>query len=207
VLVAVERLLIKLRQPASRARELTELHRRLREERRATPDDEELALAEAIRAQKLRVSAALQQVASCGSCAAGQPWPVGHHAGGACCSGVTADLFDDRELAALVHAGTRVRDLTPPREPQAGCAFRGAHGCTLDVKDRPARCVHYICNTLRRELHDRGQLDELEVMLAELDRMMQRFTAVHQARLDRQVLTPLLEAIRRAPRSARNATR
>jgi hypothetical protein len=195
--VAIERLLLKVRQPASRADELSELRQRVRTELAAAPDDEERALAEAVRARKLEVAAALHGVTSCATCASGQPWPVGHYAGGACCAGVTAALFDDAELAALVHAGTRTRDLTPPARAHdhAGCAFRGAHGCSLDLVHRPARCVHYICNTLRRELHARRELDAIEAELDGLNREMQRFTAVHRARADREVVVPILEAI------------
>jgi hypothetical protein len=200
VLIAVERLLIKLRQPRSRAAELIELRRRLRAERAADVEPEERTLAAAILAQKQSVSADLRAVTSCGSCATGQPWPTGHHDGGACCSGQTEVLFDENELAALAHAGTRPADLTPPREPQAGCAFRGSHGCTLATEHRPARCVHYICDTLRRELHARGQLDALEARLAELDRLMQRYTAVHQARLDRETVAPLIDALAQSVR-------
>lgn len=197
MLIAVERLLIKLRQPRSRADELIALRRRLRAERAATADPEERALAAAILAQKQRVSASLQAVRSCSSCATGHPFPTGHYAGGACCSGHTEVLFDEPELAALVHAGTRVGDLAPPRDDHAGCAFRGSRGCTLELAHRPARCVHYICDGLRRELYDRGQLTALETELAELDRLMQRFTAVHQARLDRETIEPLIDALAR----------
>ncbi len=110
---------------------------------------------------------------------------------------MTGDLFDDNELAALAHAGTRAHDLSPPpgSDTHAGCAFRGPRGCTLEVEHRPGRCVHYICDTLRRELYTRGQLDAIEATLADLNRDMQRFTAVHQARCDRDVLAPLIEAI------------
>jgi hypothetical protein len=110
-------------------------------------------------------------------------------------------LFDDNELAALAHAGTRPRDLRPPTEDHAGCAFRGAHGCTLDVTHRPARCVHYFCDTLRRELHDAGQLDTIEAKLAELNREMQQFVAVRRARVDREILSPLLDEVARLARS------
>jgi hypothetical protein len=195
VLIAVERLLIKLRQPASRARELIELRKRLRAELAADVDDEERTLARSVLAQKRAVAAQLDAVSSCRTCATGQPFPVGHYDGGACCSGVTADLFDEHELAALAHAGTRPRDLIAPHADHAGCAFRGSTGCTLELAHRPARCVHYVCNTLRRELHSRGQLDAIEHDLAELDRGMRQFRAVHQARLDREVLAPLIEAI------------
>jgi hypothetical protein len=57
--------------------------------------------------------------------------------------------------------------------------------------------VHYLCDTLRRELHARGQLDLVESRLADLNRTMQAFTAVHQARLDRDVLASIVDAIAR----------
>jgi hypothetical protein len=198
VLIAVERLLIKLRQPASRARELIEVRQRLRDELASQPDSEERVLARSIRDQKLRVSARLRAVTSCHTCATGQPFPRGRYDGGDCCSGETASLFDDNELAALGHAGTRPRDLVAPNADHAGCAFRGERGCSLELSHRPARCVHYTCNTLRRELHTRGELDTLEVELAELDQRVQRFRAVRSARVDRQVLAPLIGAIEAA---------
>ncbi|MEO6772432.1 MAG: hypothetical protein ABI467_05345 [Kofleriaceae bacterium] len=203
MLIAVERLLIKLRQPRSRADELIELRGRLRAELASRPDADEPVLARAILDQKLRISALLDGVVSCRSCAKRLPSPVGHFAGGACCAGVTADLFDDHELAVLAHAGTRTADLVAPRTDHAGCAFRGATGCTLEVTHRPARCVHYLCTTLRRELHARAQLDVLEVELAELERRVQQFRTVRGARVDRQVLAPLFDAIAAAQRKAR----
>lgn len=203
--VPVERLLIRLRQPASRALELNALRTRLRAALAGPVDDEERALAREVLARKLRVADLLRAVSSCRSCAIGQPWPRGHHDGGACCAGVTAELFDDHELAALASAGTRPRDLTPPRgdDGHAGCGFRGPRGCTLEVAHRPGRCVHYLCDTLRRELHRNHQLDTIEARLADLDRAMQRFVAVHRARLDREVLAPLIAALEAAaPASA-----
>ena len=203
LLISVERLLARLRQPTSRADELVALRQRIRADL-ASPhvDDEERRLARDVHAKKLAVSAALSGVTSCASCATGQLSPVGDYAGGACCSGVTADLFDDAELAALVHAGTRVAALTaPPRsDHHAGCAFRGAQGCSLDTADRPSRCVHYVCDGLRRELYDRGRLDDIEAKLADLNRAMQAFTAVHTARRDREVLAPLITALEQATR-------
>jgi hypothetical protein len=73
VLIAVERLLFKLRQPASRADELVALRARLRAERRAAADPAERALARDVRARKLAVSARLADVTSCRSCATGAP--------------------------------------------------------------------------------------------------------------------------------------
>jgi hypothetical protein len=209
VFVPVERLMMRLRQPASRADELVALRRRLRTERATAAADDERALAADVARAKRAVAAATGDVASCGSCAAHQPWPAGAFAGGACCSGNTADLFDDHELAALAGAGTRPRDLRPPagRDAHAGCAFRGAHACSLALDHRPARCVHYLCETLRGELHRRGRLDDLETRLADLDRAMRAFTAVHRARQDREVLAPVIDAVRSAARRARRPPR
>jgi hypothetical protein len=191
MLIAARHLLIKLRQPGSRAAELIALHRRIGHERSAGAD--ERALAAEVHARKLEVAAELAGVTSCGTCARGFPPPMGAHEGGACCSGGTADLFDDAELAALVHAGTRARDLVPPprEHAHAGCAFRGETGCTLEVAHRPARCVHYTCDALKRELHARGRLDAIEPMLDALAAARARFAAAHKARTDRDVLAPL----------------
>ena len=206
--VPIGRLLRRLRQPASRAAELAGLQRRLRAERAsAVGEGEQEAAAEVARA-KLGVAGALGSVASCGSCAAGRPWPVGGFAGGACCAGATTDVFDDHELAALARAGTRPRDLRPPtgRDAHAGCAFRGADACSLALEHRPARCVHYVCDTLRAELHHRGRLDEVEARLAELDGAMRTFTEVHRARQDLEVLAPVIEAVRAAADRAMRAS-
>jgi hypothetical protein len=195
--VPIERLMMRLRQPASRAAELTALRRRLRTERASTVDGDERALAAEVAGAKRAVAVAIGGVAACGSCAVRQPWPVGGFAGGACCAGVTADMFDEHELAALARAGTRPRDLRPPAggDAHAGCAFRGAGACSLALEHRPARCVHSACDKLRAELHRRGRLDDVRARQAELDRAMRAFTAVHRARQDREVLAPVIEAV------------
>jgi hypothetical protein len=204
VFVPVERLVLRLRQPASRAAELVALRRRLRAERASVVADDERALAAEVADAKRAVAAAIGGVASCGSCAARQPWPVGGFAGGACCAGVTASIFDEHELAALAHAGTRPRDLRPPagRDAHAGCAFRGAEACSLALEHRPARCVHYVCDTLRAELHRGGRLDDVSARLAALDRAMRAFTAARRARQDREVLAPVIAAMFEAVRAA-----
>jgi hypothetical protein len=203
VFVPVERLLLRLRQPASRAAELAALRQRLRTERASTVGADERALAAEVGHRKRAVAAAIGGVASCGSCAARQPWPAGAFTGGACCAGVTANLFDARELAALAGAGTRPRDLQPPAgsDAHAGCAFRGAEACSLALEHRPARCVHYVCDTLRGELHRGDRLDEVEAELGALDHAMRAFTAVHRARQDREVLAPVIAAVRAATQS------
>jgi hypothetical protein len=204
VLIGVERLLIRLRHPASRADELNALRGRLRAEIARVPDEDDRARALRVLALKRSISDALNEVSSCRSCATGLPAPHGSYAGGACCAGVTAQLFDERELTALALAGTRPSDLTPPAgaDLHAGCAFRGPRGCTLDVAHRPARCVLYVCETLTRELHRAGQLDDIERMLAELRREATELFAALSARADRDVLAPLvaaLEAFRQGP--------
>src|SRR4051794_35160232 len=105
--VPVDRLLMRLRkQPASRADEVATLRGRLRVERGRPIADDERDLAAAVKARKLEVAREVGAVRSCSGCASRQPWPVGGYDGGACCSGVTAVLFDEHELAALAHAGT-----------------------------------------------------------------------------------------------------
>jgi hypothetical protein len=197
VLIAVERLLIRIKHPASRAAELNALRARVRDELARNADADERARALRVLTVKREISDALDGVSSCRSCATGLPAPAGAYAGGACCDGVTAELFDDHEVAALVLAGTRPADLTPPAgdDLHAGCAFRGPRGCTLEVTHRPGRCVLYLCTTLRRELHRGGQLDDVERMLAALRHEMTELISVHTARSDRDVLAPLVAAL------------
>jgi hypothetical protein len=191
VVIPIERLLIRVRQVPSRADELIALRGRLRAERAAVPGDRERALAIAMRATKVRLSAALAETTACHSCAEGKRWPRGAFAGGDCCSGVTADLFDDDEVAALAQAGTRPRDLRAPRSDHAGCAFRGERGCTLDAADRPERCVHYTCMILRRELGANRELAAIDALRNELQGAMREFAALRQARLADELIAPL----------------
>jgi len=190
LLLSVQSLLVRVRHAPSRADELVELHRRLRRVRGERPDHAEHDAALAMRAIKQRLATLTAGVTCCSRCAVNRPWPRGAFTGGDCCSGNTAELFDDDELAALAQAGTRMRDLIAPHTEHAGCAFRGEHGCTLSPADRPGLCLHYLCDRLRGELHARGQLDEVEQLTAKLDRQMQAFVAAREARLDRAWLAP-----------------
>lgn len=193
MLVGVERLLIRIKHPRSRADELNVLRARFRAALAETPDPDERALAERVLGGKRAVSSALANVTSCRSCEA-----EGHaYTGGSCCGGVTAELFDDNEVAALAQSGTRPSDLTPPagNDQHLGCAFRGPRGCTLDVGNRPGRCVLYICEILSREIHRAGQLDGVETLIADLQRDMKAFIVAHKARTDRDVLAPLVAAL------------
>jgi hypothetical protein len=198
VLIPVERLLLRVRQVPSRADELFALRQRVRSERATRAGDDEHATALEMRALKMRISAALSSVSSCTTCATGRRAPRGTFPGGDCCSGVTADLFSEDEVAALVLAGTRPRHLRPPRTDHAGCAFRGAAGCTLSSQDRPQRCVHYTCHVLRRELSSAGGLEPIDVLLDELQRLMARFVTLRAGRLEAELFAPLEHAVLRA---------
>lgn len=195
MLIGIERLLVRTRQVPARADELIALRARLRTERAASPSDDERTAALALRELKIQVSDALAAVSSCASCATGKRFPRGAFPGGDCCTGVTADLFSTDEVAALAQAGTRPGDLRAPRTVLAGCAFRGALGCTLEAQHRPERCVSYMCSVLRRELHTRGELAAIDAMVSELQRAMARFAALHSTRLDDEILAPLEAAI------------
>jgi hypothetical protein len=186
VLVAIDRLLARVHQVPSRAAELAELKQRLRAEREAVPDADERATALRIRALKDEIARAIAQPACCTSCADGLPAPGGTYAGGHCCSGRTPDIFVDDEVGALAQSGTRA--LAAPRDLHAGCAFRGPTGCSLAPADRATLCLRFVCDELRRELHRHGRLDEVEQLIAELDRQYARFSQLRRARLDREWL-------------------
>lgn len=189
--VPLSRLLARVRQVPSRAAELAELTRRLRAERAARPDPDERAIALRIRALKLDISRAIGEVSCCSGCAAGLPAPGGTYAGGHCCSGHTPVIFSDDDVAALAYAGTRPRDLVAPRAEHAGCAFRGPTGCTLAPGDRATLCLRFVCDDLRRELHDRRRLDDVEHRIAELERAFAELSRLRAARIEREWLAEL----------------
>jgi hypothetical protein len=197
VLVPARRLLARLRQVPSRAAELTALGRRLAAERAVRAGAEERAVAATMRALKERLAALTAAPACCTRCAAGRPWPGGAFAGGHCCSGSTADIFVDDEVAALAQAGTRPRDLSPPVTEHAGCAFRGATGCTLAAGDRPSLCGRYLCDELRAALHADGRLDEIEAVTRALDDAYARFRRLRAARLDQAWLDEVADEVQR----------
>ncbi|HTM23361.1 MAG TPA: hypothetical protein VL172_22720 [Kofleriaceae bacterium] len=179
----MQRLLRRLRQPRSRAAEIADVRARLRAERARPASDEERALARRMRALRAELTAALGQVGACATCTTGRPWPESAWSGGQCCSGHTADVFTDDEVAALALSGTRARDLAPPPGEHAGCAFRGPTGCALDPADRPSVCARYLCRDLRRELHGDGRLAALLPLLDELDELWGRFSRSRSDRI------------------------
>jgi len=171
-LVPLERLIDRIRHPQSRAAELASLRERMRAlppPEEATP--EQRSAAEELRRLRERLSAALEGVESCSGCARGHPLPNGRWDGGHCCGGKTAEIFSDDEVAALYLGGTRPEHLIAPSSDHAGCAFRGATGCSLAPADRPTLCVRYICRELDRELADRGDRAGIRALRTELERL------------------------------------
>lgn len=168
-------------------------------------DDGEAALAERVQRLKLELAAATGAVGSCSRCASQLAWPRGAFAGGDCCSGAAANVFSEAELAVLAHAGTRPRDLRPAEDAPAGCAFRGATGCTLAVAHRPAVCVRYACRGLQRELHDLGRLDVVEALAAELGAALAELAAHRERAWAERELVAFARAIRSSGRSTRRA--
>jgi len=189
MLIAIERLLIRLRQPRTRADELSALRERLRRELRVEPAVAERAVALEVRRLKRALADATGAVSACSGCGTGMPAPGGTFAGGHCCSGRTGDLFNDDEVAMLAQTGTRLADLAAPTTEHAGCAFRAPTRCTLTVEDRPALCARYACTELRHELFDKGRLDQIEALEAELDAAYREFSRLRASRLDDDLLT------------------
>jgi hypothetical protein len=184
VLIPAHTLLRRLRRPRDPSGEAAEVRARMRAEPRwgGGVSGEERRLAREVRAVKLELSAALAGVRSCGTCARGFPPPNGYWDGGNCCGGNTLSIFDDDEIAGLRLGGTAPRRLVAPEGPQAGCAFRGATGCSLAAADRPALCVRYVCNDLARELHGRGELERIEQLRDRLGAAYQAFVAAREER-------------------------
>ena len=115
---------------------------------------------------------------ACAGCSVGQDGKAGCFDGGLCCSGATEVVFAKSEIAALALTGTRPRDCIPSGE-DAGCAFRGARGCVLDVRHRPSVCVHYICRDLMREVSEEGVVAEVVVAQDRLREAMEVFSRLN----------------------------
>jgi hypothetical protein len=183
VLIAAYELLDRVRHRRSRADELAALRRRLvRVARGATAA--ERALGDELRRLRGELAEVIGELAGCARCARGCALPAGRWSGGQCCSGETAGLFDDDELAALRLGGTRPRHLVAPRGDHAGCAFRGAAGCSLAVAHRPNRCVAYLCRDAVRELHAGGRLARAEALV---EALAAATAALREVRRDREL--------------------
>ena len=178
MLIAARHLVDRLRHPRSRADEVAALRRRLAAVGAATPEARRLA-AEVMRLREA-LGAAFEGTTACAGCARGYPPPHGRWPGGHCCGGPTDGVFTDDEVAALALGGVRGGELVPPPPgtDHAGCAFRGAGGCSLTARERPTVCAAYVCRDLARGLFDRGRLDEVEALAAELRRAFDAFRAI-----------------------------
>jgi hypothetical protein len=194
VLIPLQRLVDRIRQPRSRADEVADVRTRVAVARRddaKSGDDPGRAsarqVARGLAAQRVALSAALGDVRSCTRCARGRPLPAGRWDGGHCCSGRTAEIFTDEEVLALALAGTTPARLVAPPGDHAGCAFRGETGCSLDTVDRPSLCVRYLCREIEGELAARGDLGAVRTLAAELVATLARFRRA----MDRATLVPL----------------
>jgi hypothetical protein len=188
MIISVQRIVDRLRHPRSRADELADVRRRLI----AQPSAREVSLEEVLAAKRVRAIAAELAAAqnalgltACATCAVGREPPHGAWDGGFCCGGATDGVFTDDELAALRLAGTTPSRLVPPSDQEhAGCAFRGAHGCSLAADDRPSICVHYVCRDLAAAFaaKDRAALARIDALAAELAAAFADFRALRRAR-------------------------
>lgn len=151
------------------------MHARLAAAARRGGSGEAAALARELRALKPQVLEALQGVQACGGCARGRSLPHGRWDGGFCCGGRTEGVFDEDESAALALAGTRARDLVPPGGDHAGCAFRGAAGCSLEPEDRPSLCVRFVCRELEGELREGDEWTRVRALTRRLETTFARF--------------------------------
>lgn len=185
MLISVQYLIDRLHKPKRRADEVYALRKRLlaQPEKHAV-GTEEGALADELAELRRRLSEEIGEVQACRTCAKGHPLPHGAFAGGHCCGLNTTDAFNDDELAALRLSGVVPAHLKMPSGTQAGCAFRGETGCSLQTNHRPNLCLRYVCPDLSRELFARGDgtLDRIEALGSQLETA---YLAFIQRRADR----------------------
>jgi hypothetical protein len=185
VLIPLANIVLRLRHSRSRADEVVAVRERLA--RVPGPRDageDEVALAERLRALRTELADAFGDVSSCGGCARGRPLPHGRFRGGFCCGGKTEEIFTDDELAALRLSGTTPARLAPPQGDHAGCAFRGEHACSLAPEHRPNLCVRFVCRELEAELRARGDLARVKAIARELGDTFSRFSSVRRDRAE-----------------------
>ncbi len=169
MLLPLERLFRRRYEPASRDEEMATLRARFRAQpSKREAGDEAVKSAERLRELRVEMAAAFENVEACHGCAKRRPAPHGHWPGGACCGSRTLDLFSPSEVASLALAGVRAKDLEPPSGDHAGCAFRGAAGCSLPPAHRPNICVRYVCLELRAELLEKPEWRRISTLGAQL---------------------------------------
>ena len=172
----------RARHPRARADALFELRKRL--DTLPKPSEvapELLAMARRMAELRERLTVAIGDVQSCSTCALKHPEPFGHWAGGHCCGGDPAKIFEEDELAALKLSGTTAADFQPPNSDLAGCVFRGPNACSLKRQHRPTLCVHYTCRSLEHEVRERGDLKKIRVIQKELSETFANFSALRSS--------------------------
>lgn len=177
LLLPVRDLVRRWRAPRSRGADVDAVRRRIGAALADGGSDDAVRLARELRELRPLVSEAFGRVRACSTCARGRPEPHGHWRGGFCCGGATEGVFSPDEVAALALGGTRPRDLRPPPGDHAGCAFRGAEGCSLDPVDRPNLCVRFACRELEAELRDDGEWQRVRELTKRLETTFARFVS------------------------------
>jgi hypothetical protein len=175
MLLPISDLVRRWRTPPSRVREVDAVRARITAAADRGATDEARALARELRELKPQVLRALRDVRACGGCGRGRSLPHGRWDGGFCCGGRTEGVFDEDESAALALGGTRPRDLRVPAGDHAGCAFRGAQGCSLAAEDRPSLCVRFLCRELEGELRASGAWTQVRALTRALETTYARF--------------------------------
>lgn len=183
MLVPIERLLARVRARSPRDEELGRLRARFAAQPSTwSATREQRRLAARLRELKRELAGAFAGVRSCAGCARGEPEPKGRWDGGRCCGGTRTDVvFTPGEVRALKAGGVRARDLAPPGEELAGCAFRGSRGCSLAPEQRPATCLVYACAELKGEIDARGDADRIHALRLELHETFEAFLRAAEA--------------------------
>lgn len=183
--------------PASRRSEVALVRLRLMAEPGPRDlDDECVAIARRLRELRVQMIRLIGSVQACGDCARGCKFPHGAWPGGYCCGGVTEHLFTQDELACLRASGTMPRNFRAPRSAHAGCAFRGARGCSLHPAHRPNLCVRYACKSLWDEYETRGIAGQVRAISTSIHVSFTQFTALRQTQRSHAIAADMYEALR-----------
>jgi len=180
--------------PRVRADQLHDLRLRLSAEaNRCEASPIEVEMAVRLRVLREESVALTGKPEACQRCARprNERWPGGH-----CCSAETRHLFTDSEVAALRLAGTRPNHLRPPASEQAGCAFRGPRGCSLEAAHRPNLCVRYTCRELQTEIDERSDGPAIVQLNEQLRILFEHFVTKRDERIESAHLAELEASLR-----------
>ena len=176
----------QLKYEPSQAKELLSLRQHITKCKKETFDTQEQILAKEMLQLRREITTLLneQPNTACSTCAKRHPLPTSLWNGGLCCSGKTANLFSDDEVASLVASKIRKIVLTPPSNKQAGCLFRGATGCSLSPDFRPNICIYYMCRDLSKELSLNNRFKTIHQKGEQLQKKFQEFQETRKTRQD-----------------------